>query len=80
LYLEGIAISLFMFVFLLPFKYNLVYIVPIVVANLMFFYVAVGYLSKDSRRFFDMSRNLSLLAMGIALISYLISAIFYIVV
>lgn len=81
LYLEAILISIFMFFFLPPFAYNVFYIVPIAVTDLVLFYVSYMFLKqKSSRRFYDMSRNLSLGAMGLALLAYLISALFYVFV
>jgi len=80
LYIEGIIISFFMFIYQLPFQYNVVYIIPITLVNLIFIYISFGYLTKDNRQFFDLSRNLSLAAMGIALLSYLFSSIFYLAI
>ncbi len=77
-YVESIAIGLFLFIFQLPFRYNLVYIIPITVVNLAFMYVAAGYLTVDTRKFFDLSRNLSLAAMALGLVAFLVSAIFYV--
>jgi geranylgeranylglycerol-phosphate geranylgeranyltransferase len=78
LYVEGIAVSIFMFFYAWPFKYNLVYIVPITVVNLVFLYISYGYIAKGTRKFFGLSRNLSLAAMAVALLTYLLSAIVYI--
>jgi geranylgeranylglycerol-phosphate geranylgeranyltransferase len=79
LYAEAIFVSVYAFFFYLPFAYNLLYIIPIAVTDIMLAYVAVGYLmQKKSKGFFDLSRNVSLFAMGIALISFLASAVFYI--
>ncbi|MFI5412904.1 MAG: UbiA family prenyltransferase [Candidatus Micrarchaeales archaeon] len=78
LYAESIMISIFLFIYELPFKYNLVYIIPITAANLAVLYMAARYLSDDKRGFFDLSRNVSLVAMTIALLTYLLSSIFYV--
>lgn len=75
LYCEAIAISVVLFFISPPFQYNLVYIVPITVANIMFFYVAIGYLRNSTRKFYDLARNLSLGAMALALITYLACAV-----
>ena len=81
LYGEAIAISIFLFFFKAPFAYNLVYIVPVTIANLLFFYVAVGHTRKKlDTRFFRLSRNISLGAMALVLITYLASAVFYVFV
>ncbi len=77
LYVEAIAISIFMFFYSAPFKLNLVYIVPVFIADLIFIYVAFGYLKRKDRKFFDLSRNLSLAAMGLVLLTYIFSAVFY---
>jgi geranylgeranylglycerol-phosphate geranylgeranyltransferase len=77
LYIEGIVISFFLFIYKPPFEYNLIYVIPITLVNLILIYIAFGYLTKDNRAFFDLARNLSLAAMGIALLTYLFSAIFY---
>ncbi len=78
LYAESIAFSLFIFFYELPFRYNAVYIVPIVFVCLAFLYIAIGYTSKSSRGFFDFSRNLSLGAMALTLLTYLIATLIYI--
>lgn len=78
LYVEAIGIGIFLFFYDFPFKYNLVYFLLVTIANLIFAYVAFGYMSKDNRKFFDLSRNLSLAGMGVALIAFLIAPIFYV--
>jgi geranylgeranylglycerol-phosphate geranylgeranyltransferase len=79
LYVEAILVSIYMFFFARPFAYNLVYIAPIAVVDIIIAYVAAKHLTKKpSSKFFKLSRNLSLVAMGLALIIFLISAIFYI--
>ena len=78
LYLEAVAISLFMFVYSLPFMYNLVYIAPVMLANAMFVYVSLGYKFRKDRGFHDLSRNLSLAGMLIAILAFLFAALFYV--
>jgi geranylgeranylglycerol-phosphate geranylgeranyltransferase len=79
LYMESILISIYMFFYYLPFAYNLVYIVPITITDMIIAYIAVGHLlQRKTMRFFSISRNMSLVAMGIALLSFLASAILYI--
>lgn len=81
LYAEAVIISVFVFFFQFPFAHNLAYIVPIFVADVAQLYIAFGYLAKkESRRFYVFARNLGLLAMGIGLIGFLSSALFYIYV
>lgn len=81
LYIVAILVSLWMFVVPGPFWYNAVYIVPIVVVDLCLFYVTVGYairLYKLNRKFFSNARNISLAAMTLAIVAYLISALVFI--
>lgn len=78
LYLEAIFISIYMFLFYFPpFYHNLVYIIPIAVTDLILLYVAFGevMIKKNKKGFHSLSRNLSLAAMGIALIAYLAAAL-----
>ncbi|EQD43240.1 UbiA prenyltransferase [mine drainage metagenome] len=81
LYLSGIAISIFMFFFQKPFSYNLVYIVPILITDLMLLYVSAFY-AKNYRAaregVFDTARNVSLGAMALALVAYLLSSALYV--
>ena len=79
LYFEAIAISLFMFFFELPFRYNLAYIAPILLVDAALLYVSIGYMRvKNTRSFFKLSRNLSLGAMTLALVVYLIVPLLYV--
>ncbi|MDE1810727.1 MAG: UbiA family prenyltransferase [Candidatus Micrarchaeota archaeon] len=81
LYIEAIAISIFMFFFKSPFAYNLVYLVPIVVVDIALFFMALGYARKNyTDGFFRLSRNLSLGAMAVAIIVYLAAALVYIAI
>jgi geranylgeranylglycerol-phosphate geranylgeranyltransferase len=78
LYIEAILISVFMFFFSVPFRLNLAYAVPIAAVDIMLAYVAVGYvLDKHSEGFFKLSRNLSLGAMALAIIAYLIAGLVF---
>ena len=79
LYVEAIAISLFIFVYESPFQYNLAYLAPILVVDAMLLYVAIGYMRvKNTRSFFKLSRNLSLGAMALALVIYLIVPLLFV--
>ncbi len=78
LYGEAVAISIFVFFFYAPFLYNIFYIIPILVTDLALMYIALGYMvhldgSKSDTRFFDMARNISLGAMALALLAFLIA-------
>jgi geranylgeranylglycerol-phosphate geranylgeranyltransferase len=80
LYLEAIAVSIYMFAYYyLPFYHNLVYAVPTAAADLLLLYVAFGELMarRDRKGFHRLSRNLSLAAMTIALLAYLAAALVY---
>lgn len=78
LYLEAIAISIFMFAYVYPFALNAVYAILITISNLLLLYVAIGYKMKPTKRFFGLSRNLSLAGMGLAITAFLLSAVFYV--
>ena len=71
LYLEAVVLSLFLFFFEEPFLFNLAYLIPILAADAMLLYVAAMHFVRSGAPFYRMARNLSLLAMGIALLSYL---------
>ncbi len=75
LYLEAILISVFVFFFIAPFRFNLLYLVPIVIADGLIAYIAARCLFDGSNHAYKLARNVSLAAMGIALLGYLISAI-----
>lgn len=79
LYAEAILISIYMFFFQAPFTFNFVYLVPIAITDIVLAVVAVGYImQKRSKSFFKFSRNASLFAMGLALLAFLLSALFVI--
>jgi geranylgeranylglycerol-phosphate geranylgeranyltransferase len=80
LYLSAISISIFMFFFEKPFAHNLAYIVPILVVDIMLLYVSLGHVLIKKKDFFGLSRNMSLVAMSLALFTYLLSSIVYIAV
>ena len=68
-----------MFFFNIPFAFNLVYIVPIAITDIVLAYIAAGFLmQRREKDFFSFSRNMSLLAMGLALVAFLASALLYI--
>lgn len=80
LYLEAVLISVFVFFFVQPFRYNIYYMMPIAIADIMLAYVAVASVLGGSQRFYRIARNISLAAMGIALLGYLISSVFYLAI
>lgn len=80
LYIEAVLISLFMFFFMPPFAHNLVYISLILIVDIVLLYNGLIYFRKNSQKYFRLSRNISLAAMGFAIIVYIISSIIYVVV
>ncbi len=85
LYVEAIAISIFLFFYqgldaFNPFAFNLMYIVPMTLVNLALFYVGVRVLYWPTKRFLKESRNISLAAMGLALLTYLAAVVYPILV
>ncbi len=81
LYLIAIAVSIFMFFFKRPFSYNIIYIAPIAVTDIMLLYVSAFYMLRYKSKkegIFDGARNISLGAMALALLAYLISSAVYI--
>lgn len=78
LYMEAIGVSLFMFFFLMPFAFNLVYLIPILLVDIILLYVSVMHLmKKQDKSKFKLYRNLSLGAMALALITYLVVPLVY---
>ncbi|HUC39002.1 MAG TPA: UbiA family prenyltransferase [Candidatus Acidoferrum sp.] len=73
LYLEAVILSVFLFFFAHPFRFNITYIIPIGIADVMLMYTAVACLFSDDRRTYKMIRNVSLAAMGIAILGYLLA-------
>ncbi len=80
LYIEAIVTSLFMFFFLPPFAHNLVYLVFISIVDGILLYNGFIYFKKDSERYFRLSRNMGLIAMGLAMIIYIVSSFIYVYV
>jgi len=79
LYLEAIALSIFMFFFEAPFAYNLIYAVMIAIVDVVLIYVGLMFVkNRLTRKQFDLSRNLSLGAMALALIAFMVSALIYV--
>lgn len=77
LYLEAMLISVFAFFFVQPFRYNIYYMVPIAIADIMLAYVAVACVLRENQHTYRLARNISLVAMGVALVGYLIASILY---
>lgn len=73
LYLEAILISVFAFFYIEPFAFNLAYMVPIALVDAMLAYTAVRCIFDMGTGWYRLARNISLAAMGIALVAYLVS-------
>ena len=73
LYLIAVGISIYLALAVKPFKLNALFIVLVAITDALLIYVAIGYLKED-KRFYDKARNLSLVAMAIALLAVLASA------
>ncbi len=79
-YAVAIALSIWLFFFSKPFMYNTFYLVSILVVDAMLVYVSVAYATsrKLSRRVSLRTRNMSLAAMGLALLIYLLSSFIFV--
>ncbi|MDE1855329.1 MAG: UbiA family prenyltransferase [Candidatus Micrarchaeota archaeon] len=78
LYILAIAISAFLFLYVAPFALNIVYGTIIFASDLMLLYVGLGYMYTDKQKFYEKTRSVSLIAMGMALIGIIASALVYI--
>lgn len=77
LYAIAIAISVYLFLDIAPFAHNIAYALPVALVDLLLAYVSVGYLVRKSASFYRLARNLSLAAMGLALVAILIAPLTY---
>ncbi len=77
LYLIAIILSIYLFFIKGAFYNNIFYIISIGIIDIMLIYVSIIYLRKKLRtqKLFNKSRNLSLAAMGIALLIYLLVSV-----
>ncbi len=78
LYLAAIGISAYLFRYVLPFLNNLAYGLPIIVSDVLLLYISSDYLSRTSAEFYKNARNISLVAMALALLAILLGAAFFI--
>ncbi len=75
-YAAAVALSVILFFLAPPFRGNLFYISAIAVVDALLAYVSAAYFKRRGRsRMFKTTRDLSLAAMGLALLIYLIAAI-----
>ncbi|MCX6776026.1 MAG: UbiA family prenyltransferase [Candidatus Micrarchaeota archaeon] len=71
LYIISVLLSIVPYLYIPPYAGNIFYIIPVIIADAVFAYIAINSLSKDSKKFMKRSRNLSLAAMFIALLGFL---------
>ncbi|MDE1869986.1 MAG: UbiA family prenyltransferase [Candidatus Micrarchaeota archaeon] len=72
LYLFAIILSVYLFAYVAPFILNPIYALLIGITDLMLLYVGIGYILRPVQKFYDKTRNISLFAMGLALIAFLL--------
>ncbi len=77
LYFAAIGISIYLFVYMVPFKGDAVYLVLIGIADMLLVYVSLAYLNKKTQKFYRLARNASLAAMLLALIAILAAPLTY---
>ncbi len=77
LYLEAIAVSVFLFFYFVPFRFNVVYLLFMALADIIILYVSLAPIFKPDAKILVAGRNLSLVAMTVALFGYLFSVLFY---
>jgi geranylgeranylglycerol-phosphate geranylgeranyltransferase len=77
LYIIAIIISAYLFFAVAPFMMSPIYGIIITVSDLMLLYVAVGYVVQKSQKFYEKTRNVSLISMGLALVAIVLSALIH---
>ena len=75
LYLAAIAISVYLFLGVSPFRHNPVYGGLVGISDAALLYIGIGYLAVRRQGFYDMSRNVSLAAMALALLAILLAPV-----
>ncbi len=78
LYLAAIALSVELYAQFRPFLGNVVYLAPILATDAMLVYVGIAYLGTGTKKKYGIARNVSLGAMGLALVAILLSGLFYV--
>ena len=71
LYVISILLSVIPYLYIPPYAGNIFYIIPVIIADAVFAYIALNSLREGSGKFMKRSRNLSLAAMFIALLGFL---------
>jgi geranylgeranylglycerol-phosphate geranylgeranyltransferase len=72
IYLVAILISAYLFFFVSPFAYNLLYALMIGTTDLMLLYTGIGFMFRRDQKFYGLARNVSLAAMALALVAILL--------
>jgi geranylgeranylglycerol-phosphate geranylgeranyltransferase len=75
LYMTAIVLSAIPYLCIPPYIGNVLYAIPALLADLMLSYIALFSLKKNSMGFMKSSRNISLAAMCIALLGFLLALI-----
>lgn len=78
LYFSAILVSAYLFLEITPFRHSLIYGVIIGISDVMLLYSGIAYISKNAERRYDTTRNISLFAMGLALVAIALSAVVHI--
>lgn len=78
LYVIAVVISVYLLFNVAPFRHNAVFAVPIAVSDVMLLYAGSGYILVHSASFYKGTRNISLIAMSIALVAILISSVVFV--
>ena len=73
LYIVGIALSAVPYLYINPYAGNIFYLTPIIIADVMLAYIALHSLKESSEEFMKASRDISLVAMFIALVGFLVA-------
>jgi geranylgeranylglycerol-phosphate geranylgeranyltransferase len=73
LYLAAAAVSAYLFFNIAPFKSNLAFGALIALSDALLLYVGFSHVSKNAKTFYGIGRNVSLIAMGIALVAIMLS-------
>ncbi len=75
LYVIAIGISVYLFLLVVPFKNNIAYAIMVGLSDILLGYISIGYLIRKDNEFYERTRNLSLAAMALALLSFVIVAL-----
>ncbi len=77
LYIIAVLISAYLFLAVQPFMLNIIFGLLVGISDVMLLYVGIGYAFRKKRLagFYYSSRNISLFAMGIALLAIMLSAL-----